>query len=63
MWGVDPGWLPGARESCSWAGQGRENKMLVGHAKDREITHQLLSQAKQSRLGENQFITNQTSLG
>jgi len=36
----------------SWTGDEKYNERLVGRDKDREITHQLLSQAKQTSLGE-----------
>ena len=54
LWWVDPGWMPGAHQSCSitpllsWTGERKYNKSLVGRDKDREITQQLLSRAKQT---------------
>ena len=45
----------------NWTGERKYNERLMGRGKDREITHQLLSQAKQTRLGEKlvYFITSQ----
>jgi len=60
--GFDLGWMMGAHQSCtitpllSWTGEGKQNERLVGRGKDREITQQLLSRAKQTQLGEINLI-------
>jgi len=36
----------------NWTGEKKYHKRLVGQDKDREITQQLLSQGKQTQLGE-----------
>ena len=36
----------------SWTGERKYNESLMGQDKDREVTQQLLSWAKQTRLGE-----------
>jgi len=39
---VDPGWTPGAYQSCSitpllsWTGERKQNKRLIGQGRDRE---------------------------
>ena len=59
MWWADLGWLPGAHPAALSLAlisrTRRENKIkkVVGKGKDREITYQLSSQAKQIQLGEN----------
>ena len=58
MWWVNIGWLPGVHQAAlsfrllSRTGGENETKKLVGQDKDREITHQLPAQAKQTELGE-----------
>ena len=62
LYWVDVGWLPGAHQAALslplFNKTGRENTMkkLVGQDKDKEITPQLLSQAKQTRLREINII-------
>ena len=48
VWWVDPGWMPGAHQSCSITpppqldgGRKKYNKRFMGWDKDREITQQL----------------------
>ena len=40
----------------SWTGEGKYNERLVSRGKDREITQQLLSRAKQTRLGGKKLV-------
>lgn len=55
LWSVNFVWLPSAHKAALPfpKGQGVKNKVkkLMGHGKDGEITHQLLSQAKQTQIG------------
>jgi len=58
MWWVNLGWLPGAHQTVpsfsflSKAGGERKMKNLVGRDKNKDIAHQLLSQANQTQLGK-----------
>ena len=62
LWWVDLDWTPGAHQSLSitsllsWTGRRKYNKKLIGQHENRTITDQLLSWAKQTRLGEICFI-------
>lgn len=58
VWWVGYGWMLGSHQSSSinpllsWTGDGKCNERLLFWNKYREVGHQLLSQAKQTRLGE-----------
>jgi len=45
----------------NWTGEKKYNKRLMGRDKDRGITHQLPSQAKQTQLGEISLIYHQSN--
>lgn len=61
LWWVGPGWLPGAHAATHSlplirVGGQHEMKKPCAEGRHREITYQLPLGAKQTHLGENQFI-------